>query len=63
MNRATPKELREAMVIADAFVKSGVGFVPMPALSDSDYKDLAAISIARLNAIEVTTNDEESKNE
>jgi hypothetical protein len=48
MNRMPPVEIRKMMDLVNAFTKSGVWFVPMPALSDDDYKVLLAKSGERL---------------
>lgn len=48
MNRMPPVEIRKIMELVDALAKSGVWFVPMPALSDDDYKVLLAKSGQRL---------------
>lgn len=65
MNRMPPTEIRKIMELVDALAKSGVWFVPMPALSDDDYKVLLAKSGQRLalmhNSIVDSENDFEQK--
>lgn len=36
MNRANPKDLREALETAHEYAKVGILFVPVPVLDDSD---------------------------
>lgn len=48
MTRMPPVEIRKMMDLVNAFTKVGMWFVPMPALSDDDYKVLLAKSGQRL---------------
>lgn len=40
MNRASPVELRKAIEAAQAFVKAGILFVPIPVMDEQDHEDL-----------------------
>jgi hypothetical protein len=51
MNKASPVELRKAMIACDALVKAGIDFIPVPVI-DQDHKvDLAKQAEQTLNAI------------
>ena len=49
MNRASPVELRKAIEAAQAFVKAGVLFVPIPVMDEQDYVDLQFKLHARMD--------------
>jgi hypothetical protein len=51
MNRASPVDLRKAAEAANTYIKAGVLFVPMPALSAADHADLVAQAQLRLDQI------------
>lgn len=40
MNRASPVDLRKSIEAANALLKAGVRFVPMPVLDDADGAEL-----------------------
>lgn len=52
MNRARPVDLRKAMEVAQAYLKAGLWFVPVPVLNDKDFNGLVKQSDARLTLIE-----------
>jgi len=51
MNRANPAELRKAIEAAQAFVKAGILFVPMPVIDQDDLVALQVQLLARLDKI------------
>jgi len=51
MNRANPIDLRKAAEAANTYIKAGVLFVPMPALSAIDHANLVAQAASRLDQI------------
>lgn len=55
MNRASPVDLRAALEIANALMKAGIDFVPIPVLSDEDKAILARDVQMRLEQIEKET--------
>lgn len=55
MNRASPVDLRAALEIANALMKAGIDFVPIPVLSDEDKAILARDVQIRLEQIEKET--------
>lgn len=46
--RATPVNMRKALEVTRLYAESGVLFVPMPVLSDSDHAELIAQAGERL---------------
>lgn len=60
IERASPIQLRKSLEIANAFVKAGVRFVPMPCTDDAEYSQRMRESIAKLDQIAAaaTTNNE-----
>ena len=58
MNRANPKDLRQALEVANSLAKSGILFVPMPVLDHADHKTLGAQSVERLERIANTIDQE-----
>jgi hypothetical protein len=48
MNRASPKDLRNALEVANSMVKAGILFVPMPVLDQADFAALGRQSAERL---------------
>lgn len=52
MNRAKPVDIRKALEAADACVKSGVLFVPIPVLDAEDHAELVKLLMARLEIME-----------
>jgi hypothetical protein len=55
MNRARPVDLRKAMEVAQAYLKAGLWFVPMPVLNDQDFNDLVKQGDSRLTLLEQDT--------
>lgn len=51
MNRASPVRLRQALEVAHALTKAGIGFVCMPVCDESDYANLAEQAADRLGRI------------
>lgn len=51
MNRASPLQLRKALEIANVMAKTGINFVCMPVVDESDYQNLLSKSEARLERI------------
>ena len=51
MERASPVELRKAVDMANALVKVGLSFVPMPVLDDADREALVAQAMARMDTL------------
>lgn len=51
MMRASPAELRKAIEAANVMVKSGILFVPMPALHPEDLATLQAQAMIRLDRL------------
>lgn len=51
MNRASPVEMRKAMETAHTLAKSGLLFVCVPVMSESDYDDLVHLSKQRLGEL------------
>lgn len=49
MNRASPVELRKAIEAAQAFVKAGILFVPIPVMDEQDHADLQFKLHARMD--------------
>ncbi|PMQ10339.1 hypothetical protein PseAD21_16985 [Pseudomonas sp. AD21] len=58
MNRANPKDLRNALVTANAFVKAGILFVAVPITDQADYADLLNQAGERLEKLEQQANQE-----
>lgn len=52
MNRARPVDLRKAMEVAQAYLKAGLWFVPVPVLNNEDFNALVKQSYSRLTLIE-----------
>lgn len=52
MNRASPVDLRKAIEAAQAFIKAGILFVPMPVLDEKDQAALQGQMLARLDKME-----------
>jgi hypothetical protein len=52
MNRAHPATLRKSLLMAQAFAKGGIDFVPMPVLSEEDKAKWVAEVQRRLDEIE-----------
>ncbi|WP_110947071.1 DUF1382 family protein [Pseudomonas bohemica] len=52
MNRANPSDLRDALMMAQSFIKAGILFVPMPVLSAEDAQHLGAMANERLDQLE-----------
>lgn len=51
MNRASPTDLRKAMEIAQAYLKAGLWFVPVPVLNNQDFNALVKQSDSRLTLL------------
>jgi hypothetical protein len=51
MNRASPVELRKGIEAANAMVKAGIRFIPIPALDDADYQALTNQLMDRMEQI------------
>lgn len=49
LKRASPSELRNALMIVNELVKAGIMFVPVPVLDDADKSDLAAMLDSRID--------------
>jgi len=52
MNKASPANMRKALVVVDEFRKAGILFIPMPVLNNKDKDDLAKEACCRLDIIE-----------
>ena len=52
MNRASPVDLYKAMDLAQSFSRSGILFVPVPVICDSDRDKFGAIAIEQMAKIE-----------
>jgi hypothetical protein len=52
MNRANPKDLHNALVTANSFVKAGILFVAVPVTDQADYSDLLNQAGERLEKLE-----------
>ena len=52
MKRAHPTTLRKSLLMAQAFAKGGIDFVPMPVLSEEDKAKLVEEIQRRLDEIE-----------
>ena len=52
MNRAHPTDLRKALEIANALMKAGIDFVPIPVIDQDDKNELAMDLQRRLEQIE-----------
>lgn len=48
MNRANPKDLRNALEVANSFAKAGIWFVCMPVLDAEDFTSMAIQANDRL---------------
>lgn len=51
MERAAPVELRKCIDMANALVRAGLLFVPVPVLDDKDREVLIAQAMARMDAL------------
>lgn len=40
MSRASPVEIRKAMVVAETYAKAGIDFIPMPVLDGAHKNEL-----------------------
>ena len=59
MNRASPVEMRKALVFAKTLSDQGILFVPVPVLDSDDHERLRADVEVRINTlIEMAGNDE-----
>ncbi|MEA3250179.1 MAG: DUF1382 family protein [Pseudomonadota bacterium] len=52
MNKASPAEARRSLEAANAYVKAGIPFVPMPVLDDTQHKQAVVESVRRLEQLE-----------
>ena len=52
MNRAIPADLRKSLLMAQAFAKGGIDFVPMPVINEEDKAAQVAELQRRLDLIE-----------
>ncbi len=52
MNRAHPADLRDAMMMAQSFVKAGILFVPIPVMNAEDAQRLGLMAGERLDKLE-----------
>lgn len=52
MLRASPVELRKALVVTDSFKKAGIGFVPIPYTNEQEREELTNLLIQRMDAID-----------
>ncbi|RXZ42666.1 DUF1382 family protein [Crenobacter cavernae] len=53
MNRAFPAQLRKAIEAANAYVKAGILFVPMPVADETEQRQRLAEADARLEEMAV----------
>lgn len=53
MNRASPADLRKSLLMADAFAKIGVDFVPIPVADEADKARLLNEMDAQLERIAI----------
>ncbi|WP_159245022.1 DUF1382 family protein [Pseudomonas koreensis] len=60
MNRANPKDLRDALVTANTFAKAGILFVAMPVTDKADHADLLNQMGERLEKLEQQTDVEDT---
>ena len=61
MKRATPAQLRQALEVANVFVRHGIYFVCMPAVDEADRVNLAQQAASRLERLAVIAETEESQ--
>ena len=52
MNKATPVQMRTQLEIVNAFKKSGVLFIPIPALNHKDAENLTDMMVKRVELLE-----------
>ena len=52
MNRATPVQLRDALMVADIYAKAGIRFVAVPVVDEADFASMTNQAIDRLDKIE-----------
>jgi hypothetical protein len=52
VKRASPADLRRALEAAQAMVKAGIDFMPVPVRSDLDRAELAYMAKKRLDEME-----------
>jgi len=53
MKKATPEELKEMLDVIDSLVKSGIMFVPLPVLGETDLTALMKSLNERLEMLEM----------
>lgn len=58
MTRAHPADLRDAIMMAQSFVKAGVLFVPIPVLDADDAQRLGVMALERIEKMEGTAKGE-----
>jgi hypothetical protein len=58
MNRASPSELRKSLEAAQAMVKAGILFVPMPVLNEMDHAELTSKMLGRMETMAVEAEQE-----
>lgn len=61
MNKASPIEMRKALVVVDRLKKAGVLFVPVPVLNKEDHRKLMSALEHRLDVIIEKTKQEKEK--
>ncbi|PAU73306.1 DUF1382 family protein [Vreelandella alkaliphila] len=63
MNKASPVELRKALLVAKAYADAGIQFVPMPVFSEEEKSNLIKEADERLEKEAVRLEEEESAND
>lgn len=51
MERATAPQMRLSLLLAEAYKKMGIRFVPMPAADDTEFDELSKEADSRLGAM------------
>ena len=62
MNKASPVELRKALLVAKAYADVGIQFVPMPVFSEEEKSNLIKEADERLEKEAVRLEEEEKAN-
>ncbi len=58
MKKATPVEMRKALETVEALKKSGINFVAIPVVDDSDYNYLVGLLMSQLEKMEGMTDEQ-----